>query len=92
MLGCCYDRFVSDGSYVLYPFSYGLSYSSFEYSKLQLLKNEEDGCVNVGTEPAYCFRVTVTNSGSVAGEHSVPLFLSHEVAGVSGKLANCTAC
>jgi hypothetical protein len=79
----CLIRFVLDGSLVLYPFAYGLSYSSFTYSQLQLLKNEEDGCVNVGAEPAFCFRVTVTNSGNMAGEHSVPLFLSHEVARVS---------
>ncbi|KAF6262012.1 glycoside hydrolase superfamily [Scenedesmus sp. NREL 46B-D3] len=73
-------RFVSDASYVLYPFGYGLSYSSFEYSQLRLLKNEEDGCVSVGAEPAFCLRVTVSNSGGAAGEHSVPLFLSHETA------------
>ena len=53
----------------LYPFGYGLSYTSFSYSDLTL----PNATVNAGDPvPA---EVTVTNTGKVAGDEVVQLYL-----------------
>jgi beta-glucosidase len=57
----------------LYPFGYGLSYTTFKYSDLKLLKK-----VKVG-EPVK-LSVTVTNSGKRGGEEVVQLYLKDEKA------------
>ncbi len=60
----------------LYPFGYGLSYTSFRYSNINLDHESipADGSVRVS--------VDVTNAGSMAGDEVVQLYLSHpEVAG-----------
>jgi beta-glucosidase len=54
----------------LYPFGYGLSYSTFKYSKLKLPRLVQAG-KNISVS------VTVTNSGKLAGEEVVQLYLSH---------------
>jgi beta-glucosidase len=53
----------------LYPFGYGLSYTTFSYSDLSLPKST----VNAGDPVAA--DVTVTNSGKVAGDEVVQLYL-----------------
>jgi len=60
----------------LYPFGYGLSYSTFKYSKLKLPRSVQAG-KNIS------IMVTVTNSGNLAGEEVAQLYLSHP--GVPGK-------
>lgn len=57
----------------LYPFGYGLSYTTFVYSGLKLNKRGKTG-ENV------VVKVNVTNSGKVAGEEVVQLYLKDEVA------------
>ncbi len=52
---------------VSYPFGYGLSYTSFEYSGFNVVENKE--------ADAYFVGVTVTNKGSVAGKESVQVYL-----------------
>jgi beta-glucosidase len=60
----------------LFPFGYGLSYSSFSYSGLTLPTT----AVNAG-DPVHA-EVTVTNSSQVAGDEVVQLYLSFpDVAG-----------
>jgi len=54
----------------LFPFGYGLSYTSFSYSELTLPTQ----AVKAG-EPVKA-EVTVTNSGSLAGDEVVQLYLS----------------
>jgi len=55
----------------LYPFGYGLSYSTFAYSDLEVpLKITTGEEVNV--------KVTVTNSGKLAGDEVVQLYLTDE--------------
>lgn len=50
---------------VRYPFGYGLSYTSFEYSNLQVQKNSETVSV----------RVTVRNTGECFGKETVQLYV-----------------
>lgn len=57
----------------LYPFGYGLSYTSFEYNNL-LVKVNDDKTVDV--------TITVTNTGSIAGEEVVQLYLKDHVASI----------
>ncbi len=55
------------GDVVSYPFGYGLSYTTFEYSGFQVVENADDDL--------YFVSVTVTNKGSVAGKESVQVYL-----------------
>ncbi len=61
----------------LYPFGYGLSYTDFAYSDLTLSATEmkEDGSVTAS--------VTVRNTGKVAGEEVVQLYIRDKVGSVS---------
>lgn len=52
---------------VMYPFGYGLSYTSFSYSKATV-KPAKDG--------GFTATVTVTNTGSVAGKEAVQVYVS----------------
>jgi len=54
----------------LYPFGYGLSYSTFSYSDLKVPAE----AVNAGDSTG--FDVTVTNTGKVAGDEVAQLYLS----------------
>jgi beta-glucosidase len=53
----------------LYPFGYGLSYTSFGYSDLSLPETKVNAGDPVGAE------VTVTNTGKLAGDEAVQLYL-----------------
>jgi len=75
------ERFVT--SYIdvpnspLFPFGYGLSYTKFEYSAIALNKKELKG------DEILSASVTVTNSGKVAGEEVVQLYINDPVASIS---------
>jgi beta-glucosidase len=57
----------------LYPFGYGLSYTTFSYSDLKLPENLAAGSnVNVS--------VMVTNTGSISGDEVVQLYITDEKA------------
>lgn len=55
---------------VSYPFGYGLSYSSFEYSNLKVIEP-----LSGAKERIYTINVTVKNSGNVAGKEAVEIYL-----------------
>ena len=55
----------------LYPFGYGLSFSSFNYSDAKITPDQ------VGAGAAVTASVHVTNSSPVAGDEVVELYLSH---------------
>ena len=57
----------------LYPFGYGLSYTTFKYSDLSVP-------VSVRAGENVTVRVTVTNTGKVAGDEVVELYLTDEKA------------
>lgn len=61
-----YRYFCTSGKDVSYPFGYGLSYTTFEYSK-PVVKATADGFVA---------SIDVKNTGSVAGKEAVELYVS----------------
>lgn len=61
-----YRYFHTAGKEVSYPFGYGLSYTTFEYSK-PTVKATKDGFIAT---------VTVKNTGKVAGKEAVELYVS----------------
>ena len=62
-----YRYFTTAGKAVSYPFGYGLSYTSFAYSK-PVVKVAKDGKVTA--------TVVVTNTGKVAGKEVVELYVT----------------
>jgi len=62
-----YRYFSTAAKQVSYPFGYGLSYTTFDYSK-PVVKVEKDGKVTAS--------ITVKNTGSVAGKESVQIYVT----------------
>jgi beta-glucosidase len=65
-----YRKLERDGAAPAFPFGFGLSYTSFHYSDLQL---EGTGLAADGTLQAF---VQVTNTGSVAGDEVVQFYVA----------------
>lgn len=61
-----YRYYDTKGVKVSYPFGYGKSYTTFEYSK-PVVKATKDG---------FTASITVTNTGSVAGKESVQVYVT----------------
>ncbi|MFI5161013.1 MAG: beta-glucosidase BglX [Sphingobacteriales bacterium] len=61
----------------LYPFGYGLSYTSFNYSNVKLSKT------NLKGNETLTATVTVSNTGKLAGEEVVQLYIGDPVASIS---------
>ena len=59
------------GREVAFPFGYGLSYTTFEYSGMTVQTG-----VNENGEKCYNVTVTVTNTGSLEGKETVQVYLS----------------
>ena len=67
-----YRYFQSAGAPVSYPFGYGKSYTTFEYSK-PVVKATADG---------FTATVVVTNTGAVAGKEAVQLYVTAPAGGL----------
>lgn len=67
-----YRFFDTVGQEVSYPFGYGLSYTTFAYSK-PVVKAAKDG---------FTATVTVTNTGKVAGKEAVQVYVSAPAGGL----------
>jgi beta-glucosidase len=63
--------------YPLYPFGYGLSYTQFRYSNLQTRVND-DGTVRIQAD--------VTNTGAIAGDEVVQLYVTDMYASVKTRV------
>jgi beta-glucosidase len=63
-----YRYFNTFGVKTSFPFGYGLSYSSFDYSRLKLSSSTFKGVIKA--------KVTITNTGKIAGKEVVQLYLS----------------
>jgi beta-glucosidase len=69
----------------LYPFGFGLSYTTFEYGSLEL----SPATVSAGEDVVA--RVTVKNAGDAAGEEVVQLYVSDLEASVTVPVASLAA-
>jgi len=71
------SNYLDESNDPLYPFGYGLSYTSFEYSPVKLSKT------NLKGEEKLTASVTLKNTGKYAGEEVVQLYISDPVASVT---------
>jgi beta-glucosidase len=62
----------------LYPFGYGLSYTSFHYDEIAL-----GDTVLKGTNKTLTAKISITNTGKNAGEETVQLYLGDPVASIA---------
>lgn len=70
-------QFATSATGALWPFGFGLSYSSFTYSDASLSKTV------IGTSESLKARVTVTNNGPYDGDEVVQLYIRDEYASVT---------
>ena len=68
-----WSHYIDETNKPLYPFGYGLSYTEFEYSNLQ---------IDAANQEKIKVLVTVKNTGEVAGEEVTQLYISDKVATV----------
>ncbi|HVZ25053.1 MAG TPA: beta-glucosidase BglX [Sediminibacterium sp.] len=71
------SSYLDESNDPLYPFGYGLSYTHFQYSPVQLSKTQLQGSETLTAS------VTVTNTGKYAGEEVVQLYITDPVASIS---------
>jgi beta-glucosidase len=76
-VGVFWSHYTDELNEPLFPFGYGLSYTTFEYSNLQLSNNvlEQNGQITVSAD--------VTNTGDRAGEEVVQLYIRDLVGSLS---------
>ncbi len=74
------SNFIDAPNEPLYPFGYGLSYTTFSYSDISLSKNSMRSAENITAS------VTVTNTGSYEGEEVVQLYIRDIVASITRPL------
>ncbi len=71
------SNYLDESNDPLYPFGYGLSYTTFEYSDIKLSKSE------LKSGETLIASITVTNAGKYEGEETVQLYVGDLVASIS---------
>ncbi len=71
------SKYIDSPNEPLYPFGYGLSYTTFEYGNITLTKSELKG------EETLTITVSIKNTGKYKGEEVVQMYISDPVASVS---------
>ena len=74
------DDYLDGTGQAEFPFGFGLSYTTFTYGGLSISPD------TIGTTGSATVRCTVTNSGAVAGDEVVQLYLREEVTSVATPL------
>ena len=69
----------------LFPFGWGLSYSRFEYRDLQLSADK------LGAAQSLTVHITVTNTGSLDGKHTVELYTHEQYASITPNMRRLRA-
>ena len=72
-----FTHYMDEENSALFPFGYGLSYTTFEYGDINLNKT------SITSEETLNVSVDVTNTGDVAGEEVVQLYIRDMVASVT---------
>ena len=71
-----HSRYVDEENSALFPFGFGLSYTQFSYSPLELSTSRlSAGALNQKTEQPLHVSTTVRNTGSRAGDEIVELYI-----------------
>jgi beta-glucosidase len=72
-----WSHYTDESNLPLYPFGYGLSYTTFSYSNLQLSSE------TLTTDGKLTIKATIKNTGSRAGEEVVQLYIRDLVGSIS---------
>ena len=79
------ENMTMDGYKPLFPFGYGLSYTSFEYGPIHLSSNTIKGSEKLTVS------ITVKNTGSRDGKHTVELFTHEQYASITPSMQRLRA-
>jgi beta-glucosidase len=71
------SKYLDESNAPLYPFGYGLSYTSFQYGDILLATNE------MSEKDTLTVSCSITNTGSFAGEEVVQLYIRDRVGSVT---------
>ena len=76
--------YVENDGKPLYPFGYGLSYTTFSYSDFQMPES-------LGKDEPLKIKVTVTNTGEAEGDEVIQVYSHDEIASVARPLKELVA-
>ena len=72
--------YLFDDASPLFPFGFGMSYTTYDYSNLKLAKTQ------IGTDESVKVSVDVTNSGERAGEEIVQMYIRDQVSSMTRRV------
>ena len=71
------SRYLDELNAPLFPFGYGLSYTTFKYGEIQL-----SDTVLTGEDALLKVKINITNTGQYGGEETVQLYLNDQAASI----------